>query len=110
MVVVCKGRKTSYATSAFTGQAAIQDQRWGGAEGPPSPAWGVGIQRGFQPAQGGPRDQRIEIVGGLPTMPLGPNDSPIIMPELNGANGPAIDGLPAPVAPAAAKADGDGRS
>ena len=33
MVVVCKGRKTPYATSAFTGQAAIQDQRRGGAEG-----------------------------------------------------------------------------
>jgi hypothetical protein len=30
------------------------------------------------------RDTTIHITGGLPTLPLGPNDGPLLMPELNG--------------------------
>jgi hypothetical protein len=47
-------------------------------------------------AQGGPPNQVIEIKGGLPPLRLGPEDGPILMPELNGHAGPAIDGLPGP--------------
>jgi hypothetical protein len=39
-------------------------------------------------AQCGPKDQTIQILGGLPPMPLGEGVSPIIMPELNGHLGP----------------------
>jgi hypothetical protein len=34
-------------------------------------------------AQGGPRDMRISIEGGLPELPMGPNDHPVIMPNFN---------------------------
>ena len=47
-------------------------------------------------ARNGPPNQVIEIKGGLPPLRLGPEDGPILMPELNGHAGPAIDGLPGP--------------
>jgi hypothetical protein len=33
-------------------------------------------------AQGGPPEQTIRISGGLPDLPLGPGDGPVIMPEI----------------------------
>ena len=53
-------------------------------------------------AQGGPRDSTIRIVGGLPPLPLGPGDQPLIMPDHSGAN--VLDGYeplgpPAPPLP-----------
>jgi hypothetical protein len=39
-------------------------------------------------------DQTIQIVGGLPALP----GTSIIMPEMNGMNGHAIEGIPQPVA------------
>jgi hypothetical protein len=50
-------------------------------------------------AEHGPKDQTIRIEGGLPPLPLGEGVSPIIMPELNGHAGPAIEGIAAPVDP-----------
>jgi hypothetical protein len=44
-------------------------------------------------AQGGPLKQEIIISGGLPTMPGHEN---LIMPEMNGLNGHAIEGMPQP--------------
>jgi hypothetical protein len=41
-------------------------------------------------AQGGERDQTIRIIGGLPPLPLGPGDQPVIMPDHNGAK--VLDG------------------
>jgi hypothetical protein len=35
-------------------------------------------------ARNGPPNQVIEIRGGLPPLPLGPTDQPVIMPVLNG--------------------------
>jgi hypothetical protein len=36
-------------------------------------------------AQGGEPNQTIRIEGGLPPLPLGPKDQPVIMPALNGS-------------------------
>jgi hypothetical protein len=64
-------------------------------------------------AQGGERDQTIRIIGGLPPLPLGPDDQPVIMPDHNGTKvldgreplGPPASPLPPPTHP---KGKGDG--
>jgi hypothetical protein len=53
--------------------------------------------------EGGPTEQVIHITGGLPELPLGPTDGPLIMPTRITHNGHAMDGhalaAPAPAVP-----------
>jgi hypothetical protein len=59
---------------------------------------GLDLKAAAQGASSG--EQTIHILGGLPSLPLGPNDGPLIMPELNGKSYELVESSSPVAAPA----------